>query len=311
MRVLVTGAAGFTGTWMMQFLSHEEGVELTGLVRKPSQKSLLPQASCIVADLLEREQLITSVHEICPDAIIHLGGLTHGDLSNLLLTNVVGTQNILDAGYKANPECRMLVVSSSAVYGYPGTAPITEPTPLQPLSEYGISKMAQEALALMHHAQGGALISVARPFNLAGPGQPPSFICGRLVHQVTDIGHRKKAALELLGTSSSRDLVDVRDVVRGYWALVSHPDFPGKCNGKAFNLGSGNAYPVSTIIAMIEEITNRHYDVNLPDVISPTAIPSQQSDNSRITALTGWQPEIPLEKTLRDMLAAARVRDNC
>jgi nucleoside-diphosphate-sugar epimerase len=243
------------------------------------------------------------VDEICPDAIIHLGGLTRGDLGDLLRVNVVGTKNILDAGYKANADCRMLVISSSAVYGYAGTTPIAESVPLHPLSEYGISKAAQEALALMHQTQSGALISIARPFNLAGPGQPASFICGRLVQQVADIGQKKKTALELLETSSSRDLIDVRDVVRGYWALVSHPDFSGKCSGNAFNLGSGNAYSISTIIAMIEEITNRHYEVNLPQAISRAAIPSQQSDNARITALTGWRPEISLPETLRDMLA--------
>jgi nucleoside-diphosphate-sugar epimerase len=303
MRVLVTGAAGFTGTCMMQFLSHETGVEMTGLVRKPSQKSLLSHTPCIVADLLERGHLITAVDEICPDAIIHLGGLTRGDLGDLLRVNVVGTKNILDAGYKANADCRMLVISSSAVYGYAGTTPIAESVPLHPLSEYGISKAAQEALALMHQTQSGALISIARPFNLAGPGQPASFICGRLVKQVADSGQKKKTALELLETSSSRDLIDVRDVVRGYWALVSHPDFSGKCSGNAFNLGSGNAYSISTIIAMIEEITNRHYEVNLPRAISRAAIPSQQSDNARITALTGWRPEISLPETLRDMLA--------
>jgi len=181
------------------------------------------------------------VNDICPDAIIHLGGMTRGDLGNLLQANVIGTKNILDAGFAANPDCRILVVSSSAVYGYPGEAPIPESTPLRPLSEYGISKMAQEALALMHHTLNGTHVSIARPFNLAGPGQPESFICGKLVRQVADIEQQKKTALDLLETSSSRDLIDVRDVVRGYWALISHPDFSGKCSGRAFNLGSGNA----------------------------------------------------------------------
>lgn len=307
MRVLVTGAAGFTGTFMMQFLSHETGVELTGLVRKPSQRNLLPHA-CIVADLLEREHLIPAVNEICPDAIIHLGGLTRGDLGDLLRVNVVGTRNILDAGYRANADCRMLVISSSAVYGYTGAAPIAESSPLQPLSEYGISKVAQEALALLHQKQEGAQISIARPFNLAGPGQPASFICGKLVQQVTDIGQKKKTALELRETSSSRDLIDVRDAVRGYWALSSHPEFSERCSGQAFNLGSGNAYPISALIAMIEEITDRQYDVNLPPATPRAAIPSQRSDNSRMTALTGWKPEISLPETLRDMLAAEMQR---
>ena len=246
------------------------------------------------------------MNDICPDAIIHLGGMTRGDLGNLLQANVIGTKNILDAGYAANPDCRILVVSSSAVYGYPGEAPIPESTPLRPLSEYGISKMAQEALALMHHTQNGSHVCIARPFNLAGPGQPESFICGKLVRQVADIGQQKKTALDLLETSSSRDLIDVRDVIRGYWAIISYPDFSGKCSGRAFNLGSGSAYPVSAIIRTLEEMTNQHYPVNLPAEILQPSIPSQRSDNAQITSLTGWKPEISLAETLRDMLTAAR-----
>ena len=308
MRLLVTGAAGFTGTFLAEYLSHETDVEVTGLIRKSSQKDLLPHPTGIIADLLDREHLIDAVNDICPDAIIHLGGMTRGDLGNLLQANVIGTKNILDAGFAANPDCRILVVSSSAVYGYPGEAPIPESTPLRPLSEYGISKMAQEALALMHHTLNGTHVSIARPFNLAGPGQPESFICGKLVRQVADIEQQKKTALDLLETSSSRDLIDVRDVVRGYWALISHPDFSGKCSGRAFNLGSGNAYPVSAIIRTLEEITDQHYLVNLPAEIPQPSIPSQKSDNARVTTLTGWRPQIDFAETLRDMLTTARVK---
>jgi GDP-4-dehydro-6-deoxy-D-mannose reductase len=308
MRLLVTGAAGFTGTFLTEYLSHKTGVEVTGLIRKSSQKDLLPHTTCIIADLLDHEHLIDTVNDICPDAIIHLGGMTRGDLGNLLQANVIGTKNILDAGFAANPDCRILVVSSSAVYGYPGEGPIPESTSLRPLSEYGISKMAQEALALMHHTHNGSHVSIARPFNLAGPGQPETFICGKLVRQVVDIGQQKKTALDLLETSSSRDLIDVRDVIRGYWAIISYPDFSGKCSGRAFNLGSGSAYPVSSIIRILEEMTKQHYPVNLPvEILKPTIL-SQKSDNAQITSLTGWKPEISLAKTLRDMLTAARTK---
>lgn len=309
MKVLVTGAAGFTGTRMMQFLSGQEGVNPIGFIRNSPLKTHegVNRFSSVSADLLDRDHLLTQVAEIRPDAIVHLAGLARGTLDALLLANVVGTKNILDAGYKANPDCRMLVVSSSAVYGYCGTAPIPESTPLKPLSEYGISKMAQDAFALRYHEQNDAKITVARPFNLAGPDQPESFVCGRIVHQVIEIEQGKKQALELLETRSLRDLIDVRDVVQGYWALLSHPEFSRDCSGKAYNLGSGNAYPIAKIIALVEEITGNHYDVRLPINPPPVHLLSQQSDNTRITALTGWTPKISLKDTLSDMLAAARV----
>jgi len=307
MRVLVTGAAGFTGVYLVKYLHNQNGVEVSGLIRKSSQNNLLQGTHCIVADLLDREMLDAAVRDICPDMVIHLGGRTRGDYGDLLRANVIGTKNILDAGTAANPDCRILVVSSSAVYGYAGEAPITESAPLQPLSEYGISKVAQEAQALMHHKKEGALVSLARPFNLAGPGQTESFICGKLVHQIAGAG-KKKPVLDLWETSSSRDLIDVRDVVRGYWALVSRPDFAKQCTGKTFNIGSGNAYPVSSIITMLEEITQQHFTIRLPEMVAVPPIPSQKSDNTRIASLTGWRPEISLAQTLRDMLETAGVK---
>ncbi|OPX63684.1 MULTISPECIES: NAD(P)-dependent oxidoreductase [unclassified Methanoregula] len=309
MRVLVTGAAGFTGAYLVKYLRNQNGVEVSGLIRKSSQKNLLRDTPCIVADLLDREKLAAAVRDVCPDTVIHLGGMTRGDYGELLRANVIGTKNILDAGTAANPDCRFLVVSSSAVYGYAGEAPIAESAPLQPLSEYGISKVAQEAQALMHYKREGTAVSLARPFNLAGPGQPESFICGKLVHQLAAAG-KKQPVLDLWETSSSRDLIDVRDVVRGCWVLASRPDFAEQCSGKAFNLGSGNAYPVSSIITMLEEITQRQLTIHLPEKIAVPPIPSQKSDNTRITSLTGWRPEFPLKQTLRDMLEAAGVKTN-
>jgi GDP-4-dehydro-6-deoxy-D-mannose reductase len=202
----------------------------------------------------------------------------------------------------------MLVVSSSAVYGYPGNAAIPETTPQKPLSEYGVSKMAQDALALMYHQLRGSKVVVARPFNLTGPDQPGSFVCGRIVNQAAEIGQGKKPALELLEIRSSRDFLDVRDAVKGYWALVSHPEFLQECSGRAFNIGSGKACSISGLISLIEEITGKHYPVRLPPVPPRVPLLFQQSDNTRITATTGWTPRIPLKETLRDMLLAAERR---
>ena len=308
MRVLVTGATGFTGTWMMDYLSGQAGVKPVGLIRHPPDKQQREVTSFqwITADLLDRKTLIEKVLEIRPDAIIHLGGLTRGTIENLLQVNAVGTGNILDAGFAANPDCRMLVISSSAVYGYPRIAPIKETTPVRPLSEYGISKIAQEAVAVLHHERNDANSSIIRPFNLAGPGQPESFICGKIIKQVTEIEQQQKTTIDLQEITSARDFVDIRDVVRGYWALLSHPEFSRNCAGQIYNMGSGNDYPVSKIIRLIEEITGQNYIVKLPAQPPKILIPSQQSDNTQILSVTGWKPQISLKDTLRDMLTAAR-----
>jgi nucleoside-diphosphate-sugar epimerase len=305
MKVLVTGAAGFTGSRMMEFLASQRAVTPVGLVHHQLPKVGKKPESFVIADLLDRDELFAVFEKTCPDTVIHLAGLTRGTYDLLQRTNVNGTKNLLDAAICANPECHVLVISSSAVYGYAGSGPIPETTPLHPVGDYGKSKVAQEKLSMSPDYEDAA-IAIARPFNLAGPHQPEQFLCGRIVSQVNEIEREKRDSLELWETTSSRDLIDVRDVVRGFWALVSHPDFSSECNKKAFNLGSGNAYSVSAIIAMVEELTGRHYTVKLPEEIHHGSILTQRSDNSRITALTGWRPEISLKETLRDMLAAAR-----
>lgn len=305
MRVLVTGAAGFTGFRMMEFLAAQDGVTPVGVVRRRTPETKRIHGSFAAADLLARDSLHAAVMELCPDAIIHLAGLTHGTPDALHATNATGTKYLLDAALAGNPGCRILVVSSSAVYGYAGDLPIPETAPLRPVADYGRSKADQESVAF-EYARDGAAVAVARPFNLAGPGQTDAFVCGRIVNQVIAIERKERDALDLREISSSRDLVDVRDVVRGYWALLSHPEFSGRCSGQAFNLGSGNAYGVSAIIGRIEEITGAQYPVRLPETTPPIAVPTQRSDNSRIMALTGWRPAIPLAETLRDMLDAAR-----
>jgi len=305
MRVLVTGAAGFSGARMMELLAAQQGIVPVGLVHRPLPATAQKKDSFVVADLLNPEQLSAALLKAEPDAVIHCAGLTHGPAGDLDAANVTGTKNLLDATISANPDCRVLVVSSSAVYGYAGDQPIPETAPLNPVGEYGKSKVAQEDVC-RQFSETGADIAIARPFNLAGPLQSGAFVCGRIVDQVIRIEQKKSTAIELREILSSRDIVDVRDVVKGYFALISCPDFSSDCSGKAFNLGSGNAYPVSTIIALIEEITGSIYKLQLPETHPAIAVLSQCSNNSRITALTGWRPEISLKETLADMLAAAR-----
>ncbi|HEX3000926.1 MAG TPA: NAD-dependent epimerase/dehydratase family protein [Methanoregula sp.] len=309
MKVLVTGAAGFTGMQMMEYLTLQEGVNPVGLIHRQTPGMKSGRGCFEIADLLLRDDLERVIRHIAPEAVIHLAGLTHGSADALFAANVTGTRNLIDAVVAVNPDCRILVISSSAVYGYAGELPISETTPPNPVSEYGTSKAEQEKIS-SDFIRNGAAIAIVRPFNLTGPGQTNSFVCGRIVNQIVEIERGEREFLDLWETASSRDLIDVRDAVRGYWALVSHADFSSDCSGKVFNLGSGRAYQISVIIDLIESMTGKHYLLHLPEAPPVITIPTQQSDNSRITALTGWKPVIPLRDTLRDMLDAARKRSN-
>ena len=214
-------------------------------------------------------------------------------------------KNLLDAAFKINKKCRILVVSSSAIYGYAGRTTIAEDTPFHPLSDYGVSKTAQDSLALMYHTLYDMGVAVVRPFNLFGPNQPDSFICGHIVKQVKDIEYGRRKNIDLLETKSYRDFIDVRDAVEAYWAILSHPKFEKQCAGKAFNVGSGIARCISELITEIESITGKKYKINLPKKSPEIRIPYQECNYSRIHKTTGWAPKISFKKTLTDMLDAA------
>lgn len=307
MKVLITGASGFSGVHMIEFLSTQEDIRLTSLGRNaPAHFSRTHNISWVQGDILDPDKMTEVISAANPDAVLHLAGLNHGSLEEMQQTNVTGTQNILDATLKKNPDCRVLVISSSAVYGYAGNTPIPETSMLKPLAEYGVSKAAQDSLCLTYYKTKKCQVAVARPFNLVGPGQPASFVCGRIVQQVIEIEQGKRRGLDLLEIQSSRDFIDVRDVVQAYWMLLIHTKFREDCAGKAFNIGSGKTFAVSTVIDVLQEITGENYPLHLPASSPPIIIPSQMSDNTRIHSLTGWSPRISLKESLSDMLHAAR-----
>ncbi|OPY36108.1 MAG: UDP-galactose-4-epimerase [Methanoregula sp. PtaU1.Bin051] len=307
MTVLVTGATGFSGQALIRHLISAGERDIAWIARSlPKKTGPGPELRMAACDLTDREQVVKVLSRLRPDRIIHLAGLNRGQTFDLFRANITGTENLLDAALETNPVCRILVVSSSAVYGYAGREPISEDTPLMPLGDYGSSKAAQEKVALERQAKRGAQVAIARTFNLVGPGQPETFVCGKIVKQALEIERGDRKNLDLFETRSYRDFIDVRDAVRAYWALVSRPDFDTTCSGKAFNAGSGTAHAVSDVISIVEEITGRTYVVDLPEDPPVVPIPYQQADISLIRKVTGWQPEISLKESLTDMLAAAK-----
>lgn len=307
MRVLITGASGFTGRAMVRYLTSRSNVEIACLARTDNP-GLLRSAhfSWFFADLLDRNTLSSAVASAKPEAVLHLAGLTRGTFPALQAANIEGTKNLLDAVISSNPSCPVVVVSSSAVYGYAGTAPIEESHPLKPVSDYGVSKVGQEALCRQYMDAGKGRIAIARPFNLVGPGQPDSFVCGRIIRQVIAIEQGKREVLDLQETGSFRDFVDVRDVVQGYGSILFHQEFARICAGNTFNLGSSEPKSIADVIHILEEINGETYTIRLPEEPVQVPVPCQRSDNSRIYAATGWKPAIPLSTSLRDMLDAAR-----
>ncbi len=300
MNVLITGITGFSGQFLLNYIrdSSVPACTIYGLVRRlgvTGSGMYIP----VHGDLTDPGRINELVQEIAPDVVIHLAGLTHGSLSEMLDANVQCTENLLSAILLSGLHPRIVVIGSSAEYGYQGEEPISEDAPVFPVSIYGITKAAQTSLSHLYSIREHLSVCIVRPFNLIGPGQPFSFVCGNIVHQMQ---MRKKGLIEgvsLKGSNSGRDFIDIRDAVRAYWMLASLPEDDTQFLG-IYNVGSGNSYSIQDIFTFLEEISgvtsNVTFQGNLPDLI-----PVQRGDISKIHQKTGWSPEISIQTSLFDM----------
>ena len=303
MKVLVTGASGFTANYLIKHLlsSCEGALQVWGISRSAPKIS---HAGCtyIRVDLNQSEKVEDVIKKVSPDAVIHLAGLNRGTLAELLSANVINTEHLLRAVRKGRPDARVLVIGSSAEYGYAGDTPITEDMQLRPIGTYGISKVAADLLAFQYYTTHGLGVAVARPFNLIGPGQADSFICGKLSRQATEIRNGIREAFEIDGGNARRDFVDVRDAVDAYWRLLSHEHFEQRVAGRAFNVGSGKSYSVTDVIQEISVITGRSYKSRIPALPVRELVPVQIADTTLIQKETGWRNSTPFQRSLKEMI---------
>lgn len=304
MRVLVTGASGFSGRHMIRHLASLPGErpEIFGVYRSTplrSEEGAIP----VDADLVNRDRTAQVVRDVAPDVVVHLAGLNRGSLQELLEVNVIGTDHLLDAVLHEAPGARILVIGSSAEYGYAGPGPVPETAPFRPVSPYGVSKAAEELLALRYHRVHSLAVAVGVPFNLVGPGLPESFVCSRIVRQVLEIVGGERSTMDLNGLDSRRDFLDVRDAVAAYWQLLTVGGFGERVAGEKFNIGSGTDHSIAEVLEIVRRLTGQKLEVRLPANVSPDHIPAQTADIRRVSGCIAWSPRFSLEASIRDMLA--------
>lgn len=178
MKILLTGAAGFTGHF---FKSAAEAAGHTVVA--------------LQADLTDKAAVVDQVMQMNPDAVVHLAAISfvgHADDSAFYRVNVVGTMNLLAAlaALPTRPRCVMLA-SSANIYGNCDTSPIAETQPAAPVNHYAMSKLAMEHMAMTYADR--LPIVITRPFNYTGPGQAPHFLIPKLVSHFA----RKAETIEL------------------------------------------------------------------------------------------------------------------
>jgi len=304
--VLVTGAAGFAGSHLIDALL-DRGAIIQGWA-KPGTPAFFDHAAAASVewrnvDLLDRGAVHQARGGFRPSVIFHLAGAAHVGQSwqavaSTLEVNVMGTENLLEADRLHGLEARMLVTGSASVYR-DAPDPLTEDAALAPSSPYAVSKLAQEQLAV-RAARGGQLVFVTRPFNHIGPRQAPSFATASFAKQIARIERGAADPLMRVGNvAPRRDLTDVRDTVQAYLAIVERGT-----PGVVYNVCSGHAPRIQDVLDGLRARARIHVDVEVdPALYRPHDAPVVVGDHARLTRDTGWRPTFPLERTLDDLLA--------
>lgn len=304
MRVLVTGANGFVGGYLLAHL-RESGHDVTA-AGGPHDTEHLP------IDLADEATLVAAIEIAQPDAIVHLAASTFvpDSLASPYATydaNVLGTARLLSAvrGWRErsgkNP--RILFTSSAEVYGAqpPEAFPLTETLSLHPANPYAASKAAAEALIAGEAAAFDLDVVVARAFNHIGPGQSERFVVAAFAAQLAKIAAQVEGTLWVGNLKAKRDFLDVRDVVAAYGILLER----GR-RGETYNIASGTAIGIDEVLRELIHIARVPVETREdPARMRPSDVPVFYGNSEKLRRDTGWQPQIPLRASLRAIYEAA------
>jgi len=296
-KALVTGAHGFVGRHLVAHL-RAEGDDVAVLDHEGEQP----------VDVTDGPSVTKMVGERRPDVVYHLAAVSHVGQSwdapeRVWRVNAEGTLHVLRACVETGV-ARVLVVGSADEYGAvdEGALPLAEDAPLRPLTPYGVSKVAADFLALQAFLGSGLATLRVRSFNHTGPGQAPRFLVPGLAARVAAAEREGRDEVAVGALDPVRDLLDVRDVVRAYRLLVERGEA-----GEAYNVCRGRGVSVADVAGQLLASAQRPLRLAVdPDLVRPVEVPRLVGDPTKLRGAIGWEPQIPLEDTLADVLADAR-----
>ncbi|MCK5486051.1 MAG: GDP-mannose 4,6-dehydratase [Desulfobacterales bacterium] len=293
--VLVTGATGFVGPYLVQALIEKGArVKILSLSEGDVPSNLRSDdLEIVTGDITKSETLDGVTNGV--DLVFHLAAISNVDhaIQNPVTTydvNVRGTQNLLEEVRK-NPVHKFIYVSSSHVYGVPQYIPVDEKHPIAPREPYSASKAAAENIVNGYSGAYGINTAIVRPFNIYGPGQNESFLIPSIFKQASG-----SDVIEVGNVEPTRDFTYITDVVAGFLKIA-------ESGSGVYNIGSGVEVKVGDIVRKIVEIVNP--DVEIRTVIDRqrsggVEIPRLRADVSRLKGI-GWEPTIGIDEGLRKM----------
>lgn len=297
-KALVTGANGCLGRALIYRLGMDW--ERIGTIHKPERHHNVP-----VCDITDAAQVLGIVQQTSPDVIFHTVALTpaaapKATQEDFMRVNVDGTRNLLEAVRQYAPQARVILVTSSAMYGIPESNDgiIDEESELRPVNAYGVSKATQHLLGYQYFAQYKLDVIRACPFNLIGNFLPKGLVASDFAAQIAAIERGKQEPVIQVGDlSGKRDFLDAYDAADGLIALIE----AGKA-GESYNLASGQAVSIRYLLDELLNISTAEIEVRPRANITPNPVPIQIGSHDKLTQATGWQPQTPFKISLAYVL---------
>jgi GDP-4-dehydro-6-deoxy-D-mannose reductase len=300
--ILITGAAGFAGSHVVEALGGSEDV-VGWTHHAPPPQEIARLARWQRVDLLNPSEVREAIARLKPSAVIHCAGapnVAHSwrDTVTPLSANVLATHHLFDALSRTGTACRVVVTGSGTVYAA-STAALTEESPIAPSNPYAVSKLVQEQLAFRAAHEDGVDVIVTRSFNHTGPRQSAAFAAPNMARQIALIeAGRAEPVIRTGNLDAQRDITDVRDMARAYIALLRRG-----VSSTLYNVSSGTTRVMRSVLDALVARARVQVRVETdPALMRPNDTPVVLGDPTRLREATGWRPEVSFDQTLDDLL---------
>src|SRR3989344_155478 len=310
MKVLITGIAGFVGSYLAEYCLTKGGAKVYGTIlageKFQGTKQTQDKIRFFKCNLTDQDAVVKLLKRVKPDKIFHLAALSAVATSwkspeQILHNNIIAELNIFEAVRKLKLNPIIHIAGSCEEYGLVSKKdlPIKEDTPFHPLSPYAVSKIAQEMLAYQYHKSYGLKTVLTRTFNHTGPRRNKQFVISSFAYQIAAIERGLQKPVIYTGNLNSwRDFSDVRDIVKAYWLATEKCKF-----GEAYNVGNGKAHQIKDVLKTLLSLSRVKIKVRQkPELMRPSDVPILQCDATKFRKATGWKPKIDFKTTLKDTL---------